>query len=217
MSNGRLSNAGIAFVALMSVSLAACDPGANSHGEKRIEGGALPDVTTLLRAMPPHAVRAQRHLASGRLWALQADGVEVHDAGTTTSIHLPGWSWATAPWACLPDLALVGDRDVLVTSNVSPAIWRIDPATLEATRHDVAVPDNAGRDVGFSRVYHSTHNDTLLAAGALDNTFWRIDRMLTLAQPIALSPPLPQGCVLSVLPGTRTMRFACRSSTATGW
>ena len=206
MSNGRLSNARIVcFVALVSGGLAACDPGANSLGETtRIQGGLHPEPTTLMSALPPHALRAQLDAASGRVWALRAEEVHVHDAaaaGTTTSIHLPGWSWATAPWACPPDLALVGNRGVLVTSNVSPAIWRIDAETLEVTRHDLDVTGTAGRDVGFSRLLDSARHETLFATGALDNSLWLIDRMLTRAQPITLSPPLPQECVLSVLPG----------------
>ena len=206
MSNERLSNARIVcVVALVSVGLAACDPGANWTGETtRIQAGLQPEPTTLLPAMPPHALRAQLDAVSGRLWALHAEEVHVHDAtavGTTTSIHLPGWSWATAPWACPPDLALAGNRGVLVTSNVSPAIWRIDSETLEVTRHDLDVAGTAGRDVGNTRLLDSAHHETLFAAGALDNSLWLIDRMLTRAQPITLTPPLPQGCVLSVLPG----------------
>lgn len=205
MSDGKSSKAStIAVVALVALNLAACEPGANPHGEKRIRAGLHPEPSMLLPTMRPYAIREQLHVASGRVWVLHTDGVHVHDprgSGEAISIHLPGWSWATEPWACPPDLALVGDRDVLVTSNVTPAIWRIDPATLEVTRHDLTVAENAGREVGFSRLRYSARYDTFFAAGALDNTLWRIDRTLTLAQPVALSPPLPQGCVLAVIPG----------------
>lgn len=222
MLNGKLSRAGaIGVLALVSVGLAACGPGATSLAEKPMQGGLKRDSGRLPPAMHPHAVRAQLDSASGRVWVLHVDGVDVHDAtgttGTKTSIQLPGWSWATEPYACPPDLAVVGNRDVLVTSNVSAVIWRIDSATLEVTRYDLAVPENAGREVGFSRLFYSAHDDALFAAGAFDSSLWHIDRSLTHAHPIALSRPLPEGCVLSVARSSTADNTFCLQIEHSDW
>ena len=203
MSNGKRSKAGVAAVAVfVSVSLAACEPGTSPHGGKRVQDRSQPDGPSVRAALQPQPLRAQFDVASGRAWALHVDRVDVRDTkGAMTSISLPGWTWATEPYACPPDLAITRGGDVLVTSNVTPAIWRIDSATLEVTRHELAVAGNAGRDVGFSRLFYSAREDVVLAAGALDNSLWHIDRSLSRAQPIALSPALPGECVLSMLPG----------------
>lgn len=222
MLNGKLSKAGaIGVVALGSVGLAACDPGATSLGEKPMQRGLQRESSGLPPAMHPHAVRAQLDSASGRVWVLHVDGVDVHDAigttGTKTSIQLPGWSWATAPYACPPDLAVIGNRDALVTSNVSAAIWRIDSATLAVTRYDLAVAENAGREVGFSRLFYSAHDDALFAAGAFDSSLWHIDHLLTHARPIALSRPLPEGCVLSVARSSAVDNAFCLQIEHSDW
>lgn len=206
MSNGRRSMAGVVGVAaLVSVALAACDPSTNSHGERRMQARLHAEEAVPRPAAPPQPLRAQLDAASGRVWTLHVDGVDVRGAmgaRTTTAIRLPGWTWAAEPYACPPDLAVVRDGAVLVTSNVTPAIWRIDPATLEVTRHDLAVAENTGKDVGFSRLFYSARYEALFAASALDNSLWHVDRSLTRAQRIAVSPSLPQGCVLSVLPAS---------------
>ena len=212
MSNGKSSKQGpVALLAIVSVTLSACNPGLDSHGDKRVAGRSQAAPTTLRQTLLPQSLRTHVDAASGKVWALHADRLEVHDpmqAGATKSIRLPGWTWAAEPYACPPDIALLVGGDVVVTSNVMPAIWRIDPATLAVTRHDVAVPDDRNRDVGFSRLFRSARSDTLFAAGALDNSLWLIDPSLERAQPIGLSPALPQGCVLSIRPGS-TARALC--------
>jgi hypothetical protein len=204
MSNGTSSRVGlVALAAIVSASLSACDPGVDAQGGKHAHGRSPAQPTAL---GPPQSLRALLDAASGKLWALHADRVDVHDpaeaGGSVTAIRLPGWASAAEPYACPPDLALVRGGDVLVTSNVTPAIWRIDPATLAVTRHDLAVHNDRNRDIGFSRMHGSARGDALFAAGALDNSLWLIDSSLERAQPIELNPSLPQGCVLSIRPGS---------------
>ena len=80
MLNGKLSKAGaIGVVALVSVGLAACDPGATSLGEKSMQRGLQRESCGLPPAMHPRAVRSQLDSASGRVWVLHVDGVDVHD------------------------------------------------------------------------------------------------------------------------------------------
>jgi hypothetical protein len=134
-------------------------------------------------------------------WSLHTDGVDVLDAATTAklrSIRLPGWVWANELYACPPVLALGPNGEALVSSNVQPVIWRIDPASFEVTRHELAL-DDRGRDVGFSGVAWSGRQGAYFAASGLDGSLWRIDRDLERAQRVPLSGGMPSACGLRML------------------
>lgn len=203
MTNGKTGRSRVLGVlALMSVSLAACDLDATVEREPRMREAA--ETSAVGPSTRPQVLRAEFDAPRGRLWALHVDGIDVHHATASrgaTSIHLPGWNFAREPYACPPDFAVLPNGDVLITSNVAPTIWRIDSATLDVSRHELALPEHGGRDVGFSRLFHSARFDVIVAAGALDTSLWRIDRTLVRAQPIALSPSPAQTCVRSLLPG----------------
>jgi hypothetical protein len=185
---------------MLLIVLAACDSRIAveraSGSQARSTNGSL----VAWSAARPHVLRAELDTAGGTIWALHADGIDVHDATRdekVRSIRLPGWIWAAHPEVCPPDFIVTPNRDVLVTSNVVPAIWRIDPASFEVHRYDVSVEDHADRDIGFSGLAYVADDGSVLAVGALDNRLWRIDPSLMRATVVGRFPPLPGTCGVS--------------------
>jgi hypothetical protein len=193
MSGGILNIARAAVVsAILSIVLAACN---SSIAVERASGS---QSLVAWSAARPHVLRAKLDTAGGTIWALHADGIDVHDATSDErirSIRLPGWIWAADPGACPPDFLVAPDGDVLVTSNVVPVIWRIDAARFEVTRHDVDVEDHRDRDIGFAGL--AARDGAWLAVGAHDNSLWRIDSSLTRAKAVGVSSPMPGTCGVS--------------------
>jgi len=145
-------------------------------------------------------LRAKADWARGRVWTLHADGIDLYDAGTSAklrSLSLPEWIWAGALHSCPPDLALGPEGEVIVSSNVVPVLWRIDPASFRVSAHELAVVEDKGRDVGFSGMTYSVRQGAFLAVNGLDGSLWRIDRGLARAQRIPLSEPIPGACGVS--------------------
>jgi len=147
-------------------------------------------------------IREQVDHAHERVWTLTRDGVVVRDAASSEGrlVALDGWIWARAPWSCAPDIALGPAGEVLVTSNVMPVLWRIDPRTLAVTRHEVVLDADQGRDIGFSALTWSPRLAAFFAASATEGTLWRIDPLLRRAQKIPLSEPVAGACRLGVQP-----------------
>src|SRR5687768_517442 len=83
-------------------------------------------------AADPLRYRPQPELA--RAWVLDADGLFLEEARKPRrAIKLAGWQWAGEPYACAPDVAVGPRGEVVVTSNVLPVLWKIDPYTLAVT------------------------------------------------------------------------------------
>jgi hypothetical protein len=125
--------------------------------------------------------------ARGRVWWLTREGVFLHrvDAPGRASVPLEGWTWAGAPYACPPDLAIGPRGEVVVTSNVMPILWRIDPESLAVTSHAPALAAESHREIGFSRLRYSAAHEAFFAVSDIRGTLWRIDRQLARAQKIA--------------------------------
>jgi len=95
-------------------------------------------------------LRTVHDAARNRLWVLEADGVYLHEAANKTRFELPGWIYATEPYACSPDLAVDAQGAAVVTSNIAPVVWRIEPAKLQVTKHELTLDADADKDVGFT-------------------------------------------------------------------
>jgi len=148
-------------------------------------------------------LRYQVDAARGRLWVLTAEGVELYDAKTRdriAQIALPDWTWVGPRFACPPDLAIGPLGEVIVSSNVVPTLWRVDPATLAASRHELALDEDKGRDVGITVIVYSVQQRAYFAVSAAHGSLWRIDPRLARAQGIPLSEPLPKSCTLAIPP-----------------
>lgn len=140
----------------------------------------------------PSVIRMQADAAHGRVWTLTTGGVTLHDAATrqVVALTLPEWHWAGPPFGHGPDLALGPKGEVVVTSDVLPTLWRVDPASLEVTVHSPALDDGAGRDVGFSRIRYSAKHGAYFATGSSAGSRWRIDPLLRNAHHVPVPPAL---------------------------
>lgn len=122
--------------------------------------------------------------AHGRAWSLTREGVLLREAEVQKriSVPLPGWHWAGAPYGAAPELALGPTGEAIVTSDVLPVLWRIDPATLAVSVHQLVLESDAEQDIGFTRLVYSREHDAFLALGGARGSLWIIDRALTRAR-----------------------------------
>ena len=147
--------------------------------------------------------------AAEQTWVLNADGVYLQQARKArVEIKLPEWQWAHEPYACPPALAIGPRGEALVTSNVLPVLWKIDPQTFAVTVHHLQLDADTDKDVGFSGLVYSARDGAYFAVSELHGTLWRIDPLLRRAQKIALSEPVRGACSVSMQRQERTSRFS---------
>ena len=119
--------------------------------------------------------------ARDRAWQLTGDGVV---AGKTL-VPIPGWVLAEAPYACAPELAIGPKGEAVITSNVVPTLWRVDPQTLAVTEHPLTLDADTDKDVGFTRLVYSPKHAAFFAVSRAHGSLWRIDTQLKRAQKIS--------------------------------
>ncbi len=190
--SARLGTARALFVAALIVSIAGCDSGAAPPQVPQATGEAQEGETP--------RVRYRVDPARNRVWMLTREGVSVYDATKAgkIAVPLPAWQWVGPQWACLPDLALGPKGEAVVTSNILPTLWRIDPETLTVTVHELVLDADTNKDVGFSGLVYSSQHAAFFAVSDLHGSLWRIDPLLRRGQKIALSDPIPNACGLAV-------------------
>ena len=158
-------------------------------------------------AADPLRYRAQSE--RGRAWVIDASGLFLEEARKARrAITLPEWQWAAEPYACPPDIAIGPGGEAVVTSNVLPVLWRIDPETLAVSVHRVQLDADADKDVGFSGLVYSVRHGAYFAVSELHGSMWRIDPLLRRAQKIALSEPVRGACSVSMQRGQRASRLS---------
>jgi hypothetical protein len=108
--------------------------------------------------------------------------------------------WVDAPYGSLPDLALGPRGEAVVTSNVVPTLWRIDPETLAVSVHALALDSDTDKEVGFSGLVYSPGHEAFFAVSDAHGSLWRIDPQLETARKIWLSAPVTRAFGLAVLP-----------------
>jgi hypothetical protein len=148
-------------------------------------------------AAEPFRYRAQPERA--RAWVIDAGELLLGQAGKPRRVFaLPDWQWAGQPYACAPDIALGPRGEVIVTSNVLPVLWKIDPETLKVSVHRLELDADSDKDVGFSGLVYSERNGAYFAVSGVHGSLWRIDPLLRRAQKIGLSQSLRGACAVSV-------------------
>jgi len=133
-----------------------------------------------------------------RVWVLESDAIYLHEGTHKKRFELPGWIYAAEPYACSPDLAVDAQGAAVVTSNIAPVVWRIEPAKLQVTKHELALDADADKDVGFSGLAYAPDQGVFFAVSAIYGSLWRIDPLLRRAQKIPVSTPLRDACALAV-------------------
>ena len=137
--------------------------------------------------------------AAERSWVIEAGSLFLEEPGKARrAVELPGWHWAGQPYACAPDVAIGPRGEVVVTSNVLPVLWKIDPETLKVSVHRLELDSDMDKDVGFTGLVYSERNGAYFAVSGPHGSLWRIDPLLRRAQKVGLSQPLRNGCAVSV-------------------
>ena len=148
-------------------------------------------ASTALSAEP---LRTVHDASRNRTWLLQPDGVYLNGK----RFELPGWIHAGEPYACGPSLALDAEGRAVVSSDVVPVLWRIDPLKSQVTTHPLVLDADADKDVGFSSLTYAAEQGVFFAVSSVYGSLWRIDPLLRRAQKIPLSAPVAKACELAV-------------------
>jgi hypothetical protein len=159
-------------------------------------------------AEPALTLRVAHDVSRNQYWLLQRDGVYLYDATTQAlkqRYELPGWLYVRNQYACAPDLAVDGRGAVVISSNVTPVLWRVDPAKAEVTTHEIALDADGDKDVGFSGLVYAAEQGAFFAVSSIQGSLWRIDPQLRRGQKIPLSASLHNTCALA-LDRTKTRR-----------
>lgn len=194
MWNGNAVPARVFLMAISLMTVAGC------------EGGAAPHETTAAAGIAPlnesfngrYRIDRERN----RVWFLTHEGVFLYDPSRPERIELslPDWVWAGAPYGCLPDLALGPRGEAVITSDVVPTLWRIEPDTLAVTVHPLTLDADTDKDVGFSALAYSAERGVFYAASYQTGSLWRVDPLLTKAERVSLSAPVVHACALTLRP-----------------
>jgi hypothetical protein len=146
-----------------------------------------------------------------RTWVIDAGEVYLEQAGKPRrAVALPEWQWAREPYACAPAVATGPRGEAIVTSNVLPVLWKIDPDTLAVSVHRLELDADNDKDVGFSGLVYSARSGAYLAVSELQGSLWRIDPLLRRAQKMALAEPVRGGCLgrtVHLAPDQRSVQF----------
>lgn len=212
IASNRIAVNVLSVVAIMAA-LAGCESGAAPRNAVEPQGGATAselreEVAETREGTAPDWYRGGqpvlRHridAARDRLWVLTREGVELYNVNTrekVAHIALPRWTWAGAPYSCSPDLALGPRGEALVTSDVLPKLWRVDPVTFSVSEHEPVLDADGQRDVGFTGLTYSPDQGVFFAISSFHGSLWRIDPQLGRAQKIPLSSPVADACSLTL-------------------
>ena len=181
-----------ALVAVALATLSGCEGGAGATRSYQYGSNAS--------AGQQAGMRYQFDANRERVWWLTRDGVVVKNVGAMerTAVPIPGWTWVGEAWSCMPDLALGPRGEALVTSNVLPIVWKIDPETLTVTEHPLVLDADADKDVGFSGLIYSSEHDAYFAVSGAHGTLWKIDAQLARGEKLALSGPNYNACRVAI-------------------
>lgn len=180
----------LALLAASVVAIAGCD--------NRPAPPLAPHAAGVSLLDPSDNGRQRDDPARGRVWILNSRGVFLYhvSTGKLVEVSLPSWQWVDGQYACPPDLAIGPNGEAVVTSNVVPVLWRIDPKTLAVSVHELVLDADNDKDVGFSGLRYSTEHGVFFAASDVHGSLWRIDPLLRKGQKVPFLAPIREGCVV---------------------
>ena len=149
-------------------------------------------------ALAAEPLRTVHDASRNRVWVLESDALYLHQGAQKQRYELPGWIYASEPYACSPDVAIDAQGAAVVSSNVVPVLWRVEPAKGQVTRHELALDADSDKDVGFSGLAYVPEQGVFFAVSATYGSLWRIDTLLRRAQKIPVSTPLRDACGLAI-------------------
>jgi len=149
-------------------------------------------------ALAAEPLRTVHDASRNRVWVLERDALYLHQGAQKQRYELPGWIYASEPYACSPDVAVDAQGAAVVSSNVVPVLWRVEPAKGQVTRHELALDADSEKDVGFSGLAYVPEQGVFFAVSATYGSLWRIDTLLRRAQKIPVSTPLRDACGLAI-------------------
>ena len=149
-------------------------------------------------ALAAEPLRTVHDASRNRVWVLERDALYLHQGAQKQRYELPGWIYASEPYACSPDVAIDAQGAAVVSSNVVPVLWRVEPAKGQVTRHELALDADSEKDVGFSGLAYVPEQGVFFAVSATYGSLWRIDTLLRRAQKIPVSTPLRDACGLAI-------------------
>jgi hypothetical protein len=189
MWDGHAVAAKALFLALSIVAIGGCDRGA-------VPAAAQTAREQLQLAAGRYQIDPERN----RIWVLTQKGVVLYDLSRPEQIavSLPDWLLVDTSYACPADLALGPKGEAVITSNILPTLWRIDPDTLAVTVHPLELDADTDKDVGFSGLAYSPRHGAFFAASYAHGSLWRIDPLLKRAQKLPLPTSIPEACGLAV-------------------
>ena len=133
---------------------------------------------------PAGMLRYQLDTPRSRSVALTADGVVIRNARKKVTVPLPGWTWVAEP-QCPPEFAVGPNGEIVVTSNVVPTLWKVDPATLQVSTHALTLNADTDKDVGFAAIVYSAGH--YVAYSGTQRSVWKIDGQLQSAEKIGVA------------------------------
>lgn len=148
------------------------------------------------------ALRIQVDAQRNRVWILTFDAVYLYNISNRRllkRVELPNWAVAGEPAICAPDLALTPSGTALVTSNVTPAIFEIDPKKPAVRVHRIALDADDDKDVGFTGLAFDRGGRDLFGVSSLHGSAWRIDLVAGKAHKVRLTDPIRGACGVAVL------------------
>jgi hypothetical protein len=156
----------IILFATAAIALAGCSESTSSIAEPSAREEAAQQLRVI--SDPAH----------GRRWVLGWGAAYAYDTATGQLIRrvpLSGASLSGARGLRRPDMVLSRSGAVIVSSNVEPVLWRIDPERFEVSRIDIVVDSDKDKDFGFTALSWISDEKTLYAMSTVAATQWRID------------------------------------------
>jgi hypothetical protein len=192
MSTGIVSTPPRVFLAFLIAPLlavAGCDKPVPASSALRHAAGVS-------QADPSDFNRQRHDPTRNRVWMLSPEGVFLQDrsTGKLVEVPLPSWQWVDALYGCPPDLAVGPNGEAVVSSNIVPVLWRIDPETLAVTVHELVLDADKEKDIGFTGLVYSAEHGAYFAASEAHGSLWQIDPLLRQGRKIERLNPAREAC-----------------------